>query len=58
MKRTPQLYTSPQEPQRIISEIPLLKSPIEELDSEEEEAESEDDDNPLLFVDVNLGPEK
>ena len=33
----------------------ILKSPIQELDSEEEEQESEDE-NPLLFVDVNLGP--
>ena len=54
MKRTPQLYSSPQEEKP----IGVFWSPIEELDSEEEEQESEDDDNPLLFVDVNLGPER
>lgn len=35
----------------------LLKSPIEEKLSEEDEGE-ESEDNPLLFVDVNLGPER
>lgn len=42
------------------SKIPLMKSPIEEKLSEEDEGEEgeSDDDNPLLFVDVNLGPER
>ena len=42
-------------------DIPVMKSPIEEKQSEEDEDEGEEgesDDNPLLFVDVNLGPDK
>ena len=41
-------------------EIPILKSPIEERQFEEDEDEGEEseEDNPLLFVDVNLGPDR
>lgn len=41
-------------------EIPEMRSPIEERNSEEEGEgeEGESEDNPLLFVDVNLGPDR
>ena len=54
------MNTDDEQPERTLSadDIVQQENDITEQELEEEEEESDDDDAPMLFVDVNLGPDK